>query len=454
MTPAPATERLTARQAVVIACAAAATYLVASLGGAVSLVLPRIAADLHFSAEHVQWIITGYLVTRIAGLLPAGTFSDRFGAKRVLVLGMLGFAATAVACGLVSEEYLVIGIRVLQGAFGALLSPSALVLLRLQTPPARLAMAMSVWSAAGMAGFGLSPVLGGWLVDIWGWRAIFLFNGALALLVAILAATLIPRVAALPATTAASPLARELILSVGLAALAFFVGQHDDTGITYLAVFAIAAWVLLKRGAVLRKDSWRLILSLLPQVGVGAFGFAAVAGIMLWASYFIQTDLGRSALVFGLGCIPMAAAGMAACFGTEPLLASRRTNLAFLFSGVSIVAMGVLAYAAQAQGTMALGVAALACGGMAYGFCNASVTHAIMNSFPADQSGDASAIATLSKQFGQLLGITVVAAYRDFSGHVPGSQPMLFYLLAACGVTVLACAALGSAQARHAHARA
>ena len=431
----------------VIVCAAAATYVGASMGGAVSLALPRIASDLHFSAAQIQWIISGYLLARIAGLRPGGALCDRLGARRIFLLSMIGFAVASIFCALVSSESLMIGLRFVQGAFAALLSPSALVLLRSQTPAGKLASAMSVWSAAGMAGFGLSPVLGGILLDAWGWRAIFIITAIAAIPVVILGFCL--RKDAVPQSSGRKPpISGELAAAALLAALAYFVGQHDWTRLFYGAIAALLAWLLIKRGAALQRGTWARGLAIAPQICVGVVSFAAIVGAMVWASYFVQVDLRESGLIYGLGCLPMAAAGFIACFVTEPLLASKKSNLAFLLAGLSIVGLGGVAYLAERNGSASLAFTALAFAGMCYGFSNASVTAVIMSAFPAAQSGDASSIATLSKQFGQLLGITVVASFRDLSGKAGGSEPSFFYFLVACGLLVIACSKLGAVQSR------
>jgi MFS family permease len=447
MTQTPPNPRLSASEKLVVAGAAAATYVGASMGGAVSLALPHIASDLHFTAAQVQWIISGYLLARIAGLRPGGALCDRLGARRIFLLSMTGFAVTSIFCSLVSSEALLIGLRFVQGAFAALLSPSALVLLRSHTPPSKLAAAMSIWSAAGMAGFGLSPVLGGMLLDAWGWRSIFWVT-ALATIPIVFVGFRIREKAA-PQSTARKPsILGELAVAAMLAAVAYFVGQYDWAMLCYALAAALILWLLVKREAALRPDTWMRGFAMAPQVCVGVFTFAAIVGSMLWASYFIQVDLRQSGLVFGLGCLPMAAAGFLACFITEPLLASKRSNLTFLLAGLSILGLGSVAYIAERNASLPWAISALAFAGLCYGFANASVTAVIMSIFPAERSGDASSIATLSKQFGQLLGITVVAKFRDLSGKAGGSDPALFYFLLMCGVAVVVCAALRAMQAR------
>lgn len=429
--PAPS---LSLQQRLVILSVASATYLGASMSGAVSLVLPRIAADLHFTTAQVQWVIAGYLLARIAALRPAGGLCDTFGPRKVYLFGMAGFALASLMCALADTELWLITARVLQGTFGAMLSPAALVLLRLLVPASAQAYAMSIWSAAGMAGFGFSPVLGGVLVAYSGWRMLFIFTSLVALLIAVAAVWLLRGPMPVASTPAQAPIKQEIGLSVVLAAAAFFSVERDWLALLGILILACMLMVAVKRTAILRADFWRPGFRMIPQIACGVLGFASMTGGMIWASYFIQIDLHHSAMVFGIGCLPMALAGLAACFGSEPLLAANRQGLALLLAGVSALLFAMLSFYAQSNASLIVAIGALTFTGLCYGFVNGAVTALMINAVPTAESGGASSIATLSKQFGQLLGITVIASTRDLSGKTTQVDDALFYFLASCGV--------------------
>ncbi|WP_081451526.1 MFS transporter [Achromobacter piechaudii] len=442
MTGSPPAVPSTRQQSLVIACAASATYLAASMGGSISLVLPQMAAALHSTASEIQWIIVGYILVRIAALRPAGTLCDQMGAKRIFIIGMGCFSLASALCALVDSESVLIPLRMLQGGFAAVLSPSALVLLRQAIPEQRQVFAMGVWSAAGMAGFGLSPLFGGALVHAWGWQAVFFFTAVLTLLMGIVAAALIPKSeTARPRPTQNRSVLHELPASAALAGLAYVIGQPNTVGALGVGalIVALASFIMIKHRRALGVGEWRPWLRIVPFVGIGVFGFAAIAGVMLWASYFIQRDLHLSAFAFGLACVPMAVGGMLAIFGTDALVTAKRGNVAFLLGGAATVALSVSAYWAEAASLVAVAGLTLMFAGLCYGFINASVTSGVMSAFASGQSGDASAIATLSKQFGQLLGIAVVATCRDFSGNSAGDDFRLFYFFGICGVVITLC---------------
>ncbi len=442
--------KLDPAQVITIWCAVAATYLATSMGGAVSLVLPGVASELSLSSSQAQWILAGYLLARVGMLRPAGTLCDWLGARKVFLMGMFLFAGTSLGCALAHGEDFLIPFRVLQGAAAAVLSTSSLLLLRNNMPSEELARATSIWSFAGIAGFGLSPVFGGLMVSAWGWQSIFYFCAAATALFALVFLT---SKADAPATTAPAsprpPIEKELLMSTALVALAYLIGQNDIKGALYFLAAAFAITLVIERGGMLRLSVWQADLPRLPIMLAGLAGFAAIGAVVLWSAYFIQVDLNRSVLEYGLMCLPMAIAGTVSCLVAKPLITSKRADIAFLFGGISVVAMAGFAFRAEAQTSEMYAAIALACGGLCYGFINASLSAAMMDTFPPAQSGDASAIASLSKQFGQLVGVAMVAQWRSLSSSATVSDMLWFFLLmGGCGGVMLVCAALRAAGRR------
>lgn len=241
-----------------ISWATAGTYLAASMGGAISLVMPKIAADLTLSSSQAQWILAGYLLARVGMLKPAGSLSDGLGPRTMFVLGMLLFSATSFGCALVSHEAMLVSLRILQGIAAALLSPSSLVLLRNCMPPSRRARDMTIWSFAGIAGFGLSPVLGGLLVSGWGWQALFNFCGAGAALICI--AFLVGTRGA-PAQALAPggrpPILKDVAVSIILVVFAFLIGKDDVKGSVYFLLAILMVTAETERGVLLRASVWQ-----------------------------------------------------------------------------------------------------------------------------------------------------------------------------------------------------
>src|SRR5215203_1014761 len=150
--------------------------MVALDGTIVAIANPAIQQDLGASLADVQWITNGYLLALAVSLITAGKVGDRFGHRQTFLLGVVGFAATSGAIGLSGSISLVIAFRVLQGAFGALLMPAALGLLRASFPAEKLNAAIGIWGAVIGASTAAGPIVGGLLVEHVSWESVFFIN--------------------------------------------------------------------------------------------------------------------------------------------------------------------------------------------------------------------------------------------------------------------------------------
>ncbi|MEU1166582.1 MFS transporter, partial [Streptomyces sp. NPDC005921] len=159
--------------------------LVSSVAGAVVVALdgtvltvaqPTLQRELHASFAEVQWTSTAYLIAVASLLVFAGRLADRYGQRRMFGLGMLGFGAASAGIGCAPGIGWVIGLRVAQGVFGALLQPATLGMLRTVCPPDRLAKPLAVRTAAVGLAAAAGPLVGGALVTGLGWRAVFFLH--------------------------------------------------------------------------------------------------------------------------------------------------------------------------------------------------------------------------------------------------------------------------------------
>ncbi|MFD4241680.1 MFS transporter [Streptomyces sp. NPDC058525] len=148
----------------------------------VNVALPRIGEDLDADLAVLQWTVNAYLLTLAGLILVGGALGDRFGRRRIFVLGVVWFAVGSLLCGIAPNAGVLVASRALQGIGGALLTPGSLALIQGSIRSEDRARAVGLWSGLGGVGAAVGPFLGGWLVDGPGWRWVFLLNVPLAAL--------------------------------------------------------------------------------------------------------------------------------------------------------------------------------------------------------------------------------------------------------------------------------
>src|SRR3954463_9574381 len=142
----------------------------------VNVALPDIGRDLHASTSALQWILNGYLLTLASLILLGGSLGDRYGRRRIFVLGAGLFTVASLLCAIAPSAELLVVARLVQGIGGALLTPGSLAMIEAGFRPADRARAIGAWSGLGGVATALGPLLGGYLVSAVSWRAIFLIN--------------------------------------------------------------------------------------------------------------------------------------------------------------------------------------------------------------------------------------------------------------------------------------
>jgi MFS family permease len=158
-------------------------------GSVVAVANPYIGRDLHASLADLQWVTNAYLLVIAVTLILGGKLGDRFGRRLMFLIGAAGFSLTSLSIGLVGTIDGVIVLRGVQGAFGALLLPNTLALLRTAFPPEEFNRAVGIWVSASATATAAGPIVGGLFVEHISWQSVFFINvpiGAVALLVGVL----------------------------------------------------------------------------------------------------------------------------------------------------------------------------------------------------------------------------------------------------------------------------
>ena len=151
-------------------------------GSVVNVGLSAIGRDLGGAGADLSWVVSGYLLPLSSLLLLGGAAGDRYGRRRILLAGIVTFALASLLCAWAPQLWLLIGGRVLQGIGAALLLPNSLAILGATFDGKARGKAIGIWAAAGAAAGAIGPLLGGWLIDTVGWRAVFYINLPIAAL--------------------------------------------------------------------------------------------------------------------------------------------------------------------------------------------------------------------------------------------------------------------------------
>ncbi|TFD23322.1 MFS transporter [Cryobacterium sp. TMS1-13-1] len=283
----------------------------------VNIALPSAQADLGFSNGDRQWIVTAYSLAFGSLLLLGGRLSDLIGRKRTFIIGLIGFAAASALGGAADSFGMLVGARALQGAFGALLAPTALAVLTTTfTIPRERARAFGVFGAIAGAGGAVGLLLGGYLTENFDWRWNLYINVVIAVVAIVGAAVFVSHVT----RTGPRPkldIPGTLLVSGGLFGLVYGFSNAETDGwdsmLTWgtlvVAGILLVAFVLWQRKAahpllpmaiVLDRNRAAAYISILIS-GAGMFG------VFLFVTYFLQTSLQYSPMQTGLSFLPMIA---------------------------------------------------------------------------------------------------------------------------------------------------
>jgi EmrB/QacA subfamily drug resistance transporter len=273
-------------------------------GSVVNVALPAIGRAFSADASALQWTVNAYLLPLSAMLLLGGAAGDRFGRRRLLVWGTILFAASSLVCALAPHLGLLLAARFLQGAASAMLMPNSLAILGQTFTAESKGRAVGIWAAASAIAGALGPVLGGWLVDLGSWRAIFLINLPIAAVAVVLALRYIPKdrsgrgepldvsgavlvtaglgVLTWVLTVAGTPAGPRGTISVaavaGVALLLFFViveKRRGDRALVPMTLFSTPTVVGLNLVTLLLYGALGALLVLVPYVLIEALRYSA-----------------------------------------------------------------------------------------------------------------------------------------------------------------------------------
>lgn len=395
-----------------------ATFMIQLDVTIVNVALPSIQHSLRTTPGGLEWVISAYALA-LAALIPVGgALGDRYGRKRIFLIGLVVFALGSMACALSGSDTMLIGFRVLQGAGGAAMLALTLSIITETFPGETRAGAIGTWAAIGGTGFGVGPVVGGMLLSFSGWASVFWVNVPLALV-----AVVLTLVAVTESRNPASPrldglgVAASALGLVGIT-LGLVEASSHSWGSAPVAGPLAAGVVLLACFALWERRSPHPMIpptllgarSFVSASGVYLISYTAFSGVLFYVTLLYQDVNGWSALRTGLSWLLMNAPFLLMAQLTGRI-DRRHPPSRVVAAGCVAAAIGIFLLSRAGTATpFVLTAAGYVLAGAGFGVLVPGVTHVAMRDVPAGVSGAASGIVNASRQVGTSVGLAVLGS--------------------------------------------
>jgi EmrB/QacA subfamily drug resistance transporter len=429
--------------------ASVAVFMVALDNLVVTMALPAIQRDLHAGLGQLEWTINAYTLTFAVLLLTGAALGERFGRRRMFVIGLATFAAGSAAAALAPSLALLLVARVVQGIGGAIITPLSLTLLTAAVPEQRRGLAIGAWSGVSGLGVGLGPVVGGAVVEGISWHWIFWINvpiGAIAIPIA-------HRMLRESRGTARLDLPGLALAALGLLGVVYGLVRGNQAGWSSGEVLAPLAAGAILIGSFIAWEL-RAAMPMLPMRFFKNRAFAATNAVSflmylgLFGSAFLlaqylQTAHGYSPLQAGIRTLPWTAmplfiapiaGALSDRIGGRPLMVAGLTLQAGALGVIATIASPTVPYGELAPAFLIAGV------GMAFVF--APVTNVVLGAVGPAETGQASGANNAIRELGGVFGVAILAAiftgagsYATPSDFVQGLAPAIL-----AGATAMALA--------------
>lgn len=380
----------------------------------VNVALPKVQSELGVGFEASQWVANAYLLTLASLILFGGSVGDTLGQRRTFILGLSGFAAASIACGLAPTAAALVVFRGVQGAAGALLVPASLALVGTAFSGEDRGRAVGTWAAAGALTTALGPPLGGWLVDVVGWRSVFFLNAPIAAVALAMAILVRPD---RPERGASLDFVSPIVGVLCLGTVSYGLIEAGTGAVLRGVAFVLLAFPLGALWALRERRTRHPLMS--PRLfGDGRFIVANAMTVVLYASltgalfllpFVLIYTYDYSAAAAGGAFLPFSAI-MAAGSRAAGGLAQRIGNRTMLAAGSLVTASGYAVFALSAQRPEYwLGfLPGLVLTGIGMTACVAPLTTVVLDAAPSDLGGSASGVNNAAARLGGLLAIAAL----------------------------------------------
>ena len=390
----------------------------------VTIALPAIGADLDGSFADLQWIVTGYTLTLASLILLAGAAGDRYGRRRVFMLGVVVFTAASSLCALAPSMGALVSARVLQGIGAALVIPAALAIIEGVIRREDHGAAVATWAAfSGVAG-ALAPFAGGWLLDLGTWRWVFVINIPLALIVLCVAARYVPETRDAEASGGLDWLGAAVTVVV-LGGLTFAVIDAGRDGWSVSATLALvgAAFAGAALWRVERHVAAPIVAPRMFRIrqfdaanAVTFLAYGAIAVYFLMLTLQLQVVAGWSPLSAGLATAPTVLFTLLLSRSGAALASRLGPRLPMTLGPALLAVATVLALSVGPDSKFAADVLpSVSVFGLGLALMVAPLTATAIDAVPASNAGVASGVNNAVARMASLLGVAAVPVVSGLS---------------------------------------
>jgi EmrB/QacA subfamily drug resistance transporter len=458
--PPPGPEGRRRRLLVLVICSVSLfmTYVDSTV---LNVALPTIGRAFRADVASLQWVADAYLLVLATLLMLSGAVADRIGRRRVFTTGLLLFSLGSLLCSLAPGTGLLVAFRMLQALGGCMLTPVSLSIVRqVYTDPAERARALGIWSAVFGLGVASGPIIGGLLVAAVGWRSVFWVNVPVGVAAWAAARRFVPESKA-PRPRRPDPVGQVLAM-VLLGGLTFGLIEGPDSGWLHPAVLgalaaagmALVGLVVVERRQLEPLVELRFFRSppFSAANAVAVLGFLALSGFLFVTTLYLQEVRGDSALLAGVSLLPATTVIAASSPVAGRLVARLGPRLPLVLSGLGLAAGAALLLGLTPTTPYLQLAGAYVLLGLGFGLMNPPITNTAVSGMPPEQAGVASAIASSSRQVGNVLGVAVmgglVSTAAFASGHLPvadrasfaAATHLAWWATVACGLAAAAIA--------------
>lgn len=419
----------TQRAGLALAAVCLGFFMVLLDGSALNIALPSIQDEIGASIGALQWLVNIYTIPLAALLLTAGTFADRWGARRLFAISLAGFTAASLACAVAPNLTILVGSRFVQGVFAAGVLPTTLAIIARTYPDSiERAKAITVWGAIGGVALVAGPLGGGFLTETSGWRSIFLINVPIGLVALALTARAVSETERRVGTKFDWPGQGLAIVGLTLLVAGLIEAGERGWGDVLTASLLIAApltltgFVLVERrvsAPALPLGMFEVPAFTASIVNGFAFQFGAY-GLQFLLAVFVQRQWGFDPQTTGLFFLPFAALWTFATLVLNRVWSGRGMRW-LLVTGASIAFIGALTcLAADGPNSWPILLVGSAIVGFGCGLFGPSCNGAAMASADRQYAGLASGVLNTSRQVGMAIGVAVLGGCLVLADPVTG----------------------------------